>query len=123
MKTLSEIMSEKQQPKPLTTSEMASQTIKTLLTEKEITDAINGSKSAYIKANIFNSRKLFWDAINADMASEDPQIRQKAYSEYNKLLCRMIPTEITSPEDGGLIVNVRNFTREGIVQSLNEEDE
>lgn len=67
------------------------------------------SSAAYIKALIHQHHGLWWRTIVEDMESDDPKIRRSAQIEFNKLQCRVLPTELTSPEDGGITVKVLNY--------------
>lgn len=68
-----------------------------------------GQDSKYIKAKLFKNRDLWWDSIELDLISDDFKVRRSAQIEYNKLQARVLPTELTSPEDGGIIVKIQTY--------------
>lgn len=94
------------------TPQEATESLQKLQEEKAITQAINGPKSAYLKALVYKHHEIWWNAIKNDMQSDDPDIRAKAMVEFNKLQCRVLPTEFSSPEGEGIVIKVQNFTRE-----------
>jgi hypothetical protein len=70
--------------------------------------AINDPK-AFIKNQVRKNAALWWRTWEEDMNHEDFAVRRNAQIEYNKLQCRVLPTELTSPEDGGVIVKLAQY--------------
>jgi len=79
-----------------------------------------GQTSLYIKAMVDKNRKLWWDALEEDLVSTDPIVRRTALMEYNKLQCRILPTELTSPEDGGIVVKLMSYATKQAIDDNNQ---
>lgn len=80
----------------------------------------SASSAAYIKALVFQHHGLWWRTIIEDLESDDPHIRRSAQIEYNKLQCRILPTELSSPEDGGIVVKVLSYAAQQAVDDANQ---
>jgi hypothetical protein len=75
--------------------------------------AIEGSKSAYIADKIFKYNTLWWANLTDMLTSPDKVERNTAMIEFNKLQCRVLPTQITGADGKDLLPipilsNVRN---------------
>jgi len=87
--------------------------------------ALEGSKSKYISDKVFQFNKMWWDNIQMMMLSDDKTERNTAMVEFNKLQCRILPTQITGADGKDLLPipimsNVR-AEEEAAKELLNEE--
>lgn len=100
------------------TPQEATESLQKLQEEKAITQAVNGPKSAYVKALVYQNHQIWWKRITADMQSEDPDISARACAEFNKLQARVASAELNAAEEGdGIVLKLINYNR-----SRNEEE-
>lgn len=78
------------------------------------------NKTAYIKEKVFEYKKKWWDKWEQMMDSDDKNESRAALIEYNKLQCRILPTEITGADGEQLILNVVGY---GLKNKMIEEEE
>lgn len=72
--------------------------------------AISGKKNTFIKAKIMEGHKQWWDTIMEGMTqNEDRELKRLSLIEYNKLQCRLLPTEITGDDGENLTIKVINY--------------
>ena len=78
-----------------------------LLKQKKSQEAVlSNRKTQYIKDKVFEYSDLWWKEFEIMMHSENKDERKTALAEFNKLQCRVLPTEIKSPDGEGLVVKV-----------------
>jgi hypothetical protein len=92
--------------------EVIARDIAALVETKTEVLAAEGKKSQYIKEKVHALHKKWWDKIEKDLESSDEAVARAAMIEFNKLQCRVLPTELTSPEDGGLIMRLVSYKDE-----------
>ena len=82
--------------------------------------AITGKKNTFIKAKIMENHRLWWDNIIDGMTqTEDRELRRLCLIEYNKLQCRLLPTEITGEDGENLTIQVINYAVQNNIKTIN----
>jgi len=77
---------------------------------KALAKLANGNKTQYIRNKVFKYNEQWWESVMMDMKSEDHSIRRVAQTEFNKLQCRVLPTEFSSGEEGdGIVLKVVSY--------------
>jgi len=78
--------------------------------EKAEIAGLEGRSTTYIKAKVFENHKTWWKAISHDLESKDFKIRKSAMIEFNKLQCRVLPTELGQAADSdGIVLKVISY--------------
>lgn len=114
--------SEKYNPTPLT-SEQASQDIATLTENKTVALSAEKNKTAYIKERVFKYKEDWWKKWEEMLNGDDKDERRTALMEYNKLQCRILPTEITGQDGEQLLINVIGYgIKNNAIAEKSEED-
>ena len=71
-----------------------------------------------IRENVDKYSELWWNRWEQSMTSDDKQERLHAMTEFNKLQCKMIPTEVTGAEGGEILIKIAKE-----ISDKNETDE
>lgn len=94
------------------------------LVEKKKESLQHTNKSAYIKEKVFEYKQKWWEALDKMFKSEEKDERRTAIVEYNKLQCRILPTEITGPDGDQVVLNVVNYgLNNGLLKKEEESDD
>lgn len=95
---------------PTTTDpELLDQSINQITIAKAEVANVQGRATDYIKAKVAANRNLWWSALEEDLRDSDPKIRRAAMIEYNKLQVRILPTELSTNDSGGILVQVMGY--------------
>ena len=95
---------------PTTVSaEILDESIQQITLAKAEVANIQGRTSDFIKAKVAANRNLWWSALEQDLRDEDPKIRRAAMIEYNKLQVRILPTELSTTDTGGITVQIMGY--------------
>lgn len=81
--------------------------------------AISGKKNTFIKAKVMENHKMWWNTIEQGMMQdEDRELKRLCIIEYNKLQCRLLPTEITGDDGENLTVKVINYAVQNNINNI-----
>jgi hypothetical protein len=88
---------------------------------------LSGNKSAYIAEKVSKYNQLWWANLTDMLSSDDKAERNTAMIEYNKLQCRVLPTQITGADGKDLLPipilsNVRNFDIDATNDTISNND-
>lgn len=90
----------------------ALQALEALDDAKAETLAVEGKSTAYVKKMVERFHPFWWNNLMADLNSEDKDVRKSAMIEFNKLQCRVLPTEIGQSADSEAItLNIQQFVK------------
>lgn len=80
-----------------------------LMESKAISLQYEKSKTTYIREKVFKYNQEWWDTYREMKTSDDPLDRRLAFLEYNKLQQKVLPTQISSEDGKGIVVNVMKW--------------
>lgn len=69
----------------------------------------DGKSSVYIKRKVREENELWWKTWREMMESEDKLDRRSAFAEYNKLQCRILPSQLDDGDGNGIVLNIVNY--------------
>lgn len=104
---------------PLVTSE----DIKTLQENKLGALSLEKNKKMFTKEMVFKYGPLWWEEFEMAIRSEDKDMKRMAMVEYNKLQCRVLPTEITGADGEQMVLNVINYTKPKLIESCGDDND
>lgn len=95
-----------------------SKALEELKQKKEQELLMAGRKTQYIKDKVFEYSEKWWKAYEEMANSDNKDERKAALAEFNKLQCRILPTEIANADNEGLVVKVvSQFVAHGPVEA------
>jgi hypothetical protein len=66
--------------------------------------------NTYVRARVFQYRDKWWEDLDRMRTSEDKDERKCAMIEFNKLQCRVLPTQLENGDSSALTVQVMNYS-------------
>lgn len=78
------------------------------LTEKKL-QADDKFRSIWLKELVYENRLTWWEEYHKLRQSKNPEDRRLAFIEFNKLNCRILPTQLEAADGGGVSVNLINW--------------
>lgn len=97
--------------------------IQTLQDNKLGALSLEKSKKMFTKEMVFKYGPLWWDEFANAMVSDDKDMKRMAMVEFNKLQCRVLPTEITGADGEQMVLNVINYTKPKLIESNDDDGE
>lgn len=98
-------MTESSQNENQTIEKVASE-IDILKEKKALAALAQGKTTTYIKDRVYKHRKLWWEAWEQMMNSDDITEKKIALIEYNKLQLRVLPTQLEGTNGQSVVVNI-----------------
>ena len=85
--------------------------IKKLNENKLAALSMEKNKKQFIKEMVFKFGPIWWEEFAAAMSSDDKDMKRMAMMEFNKLQCRVLPTEISGADGEQMVLNVVQWTK------------